>query len=687
MKTNRILPAFFIASCVLSTVANGEDHIKLEDNAPEITGDSEVEGFYPYWSKDYETMLAWRQYLPLFVIDLDGDGTYIQPTKKWEVSVDVDGDKFWEKLSWVNPNDGILLLDRRRDGRVTELDEIMLVQEKASRDAGDLVSIVDYLRSSHDSNGDGVFSAKDKTYAQFALWRDANSDAIAQDGEIRSLAANGILEISLVSTDLADVAADQESTLVRSVLINRHGKQLVGVEIALAARSEGERFVKTKDGRRVDEENGMSRWYYVHSNAKMPANFYLRQKLTALRKLSQPAGKYKQNYVGATGGKSDDYLSGELMNRSITLTGKAGADELVGGNSHDELDGGDGDDKILGGKGNDKLVGGSGDDHLSGDHYAIIQVWEDHEPRSKFLEGTSASELVGHDRIYGGAGNDFMFGGNGNDTLVGGNGWDTGFGGAGDDILIGNWGRDTLVGGAGDDKIWGGIETRDVKPPLNDTTEDWYNKDDNDTLYGDEGNDLLVGGEGADVLNGDSGDDALSGQTGNDTLRGGPGNDYLFGGAGTDNLFGGDGNDSLSDAQDLAYMSGDAGDDIIMFSDGQLIALGGPGNDQFSIGSSSSGTINGGVGEDEYIIGLDQSDLVIIDNKGVAETITVVTSNNMDEVSIKVDNDDLVMVQIGKEAGSIRIKDAALSNRWIVKVNHAEGSKVINIGELAEDAD
>lgn len=55
-----------------------------------------------------------------------------------------------------------------------------------------------------------------------------------------------------------------------------------------------------------------------------------------------------------------------------------------------------------------------------------------------------------------------------------------------------------------------------------------------DTLKGGDGDDVLRGGAGRDLLSGDANDDVLDGGTGNDTLQGGEGEDLYLGGSGND---------------------------------------------------------------------------------------------------------------------------------------------------------
>ncbi|WP_272492073.1 DUF4214 domain-containing protein [Massilia phyllostachyos] len=147
----------------------------------------------------------------------------------------------------------------------------------------------------------------------------------------------------------------------------------------------------------------------------------------------------------------------------------------------------------------------------------------------------------------------------------------TATGTAQNDTLHGSDFADSLSGGsAGNDKLYG------------------YGGD--DILYGgDEAprtgliNDYLYGGDGNDVLHGNGGIDELRGEAGDDVLYGGADRDFLFGGAGDDVLDGGDGDDSLHD---------EAGDNIL---------TGGEGNDFLATQAGTTGTLNGGNGNDTLV--------------------------------------------------------------------------------------
>jgi Ca2+-binding RTX toxin-like protein len=132
-------------------------------------------------------------------------------------------------------------------------------------------------------------------------------------------------------------------------------------------------------------------------------------------------------------------------------------------------------------------------------------------------------------------------------------------------VLGGTEGNDVLTGGSGIDDLWGdgGNDT------LNGGGGD-------DRLYGGDGNDTLNGGDGSDVLHGNDGNDSLFGGAGKDRLFGGAGNDFLNGGLndGRDELFGGEGNDTLvGSSADRDILEGGAGDDLYIIRGGTEVRI------------------------------------------------------------------------------------------------------------------
>ena len=308
--------------------------------------------------------------------------------------------------------------------------------------------------------------------------------------------------------------------------------------------------------------------------------------------------------ISGTGNALDNRIIGTSSNN--TLSGKAGDDHLDGRAGRDHLNGGAGNDHISGGNGNDWLDGGIGRDVLeggNGDDVYIVESSNDHvieiadqgidtvqasinHTLGAFVEnllllGTAnegignglANELIGNDsdNILSGEGSDDILIGNaGNDRLDGGTGADEMFGGLGNDIFtVDNAGDQAIEhNNAGIDEVRSlitfGLDNAIENLTLigNSAINGTGNTLDN-LITGNDANNILTGGTGNDTLNGQAGDDTLNGNAGNDTLRGGIGNDTLLGQEGNDTLIGtslGAGSDEVDE------LTGGADSDVFVVS-------------------------------------------------------------------------------------------------------------------------
>lgn len=274
------------------------------------------------------------------------------------------------------------------------------------------------------------------------------------------------------------------------------------------------------------------------------------------------------------------------------------------------------------------------------------------------LEGTIGDDIIdgdaGDDVIYAYAGVDTVYGGAGNDTVYGSFGDDVIEGGEGNDTLYGEQGADTLRGDAGHDSL------QDV------------------TLQVSSGN-VLEGGAGFDSLYLQG-----AGATGN-TLDGGAGNDFLqlsvynspssiiagntlSGGDAADNLYfyvqfsggatvsnntlsGGEGDDYLyadfydswSSTFNNTRLEGDAGNDRLLLNgygaSGDVLLIGGEGNDTFYANSFNGLTLDGGTGNNTFDI-YSLSNFALTSAEGVdkvtvnSATGTISTGTGIDTVEL-----------------------------------------------------
>ena len=130
------------------------------------------------------------------VIDLDGDGVEIRPLSSSATFFDTDSDSYQERTAWAGADDGILVIDLDGDGQVTQAKEIAFAEWTEEQD-----SDLQALAKVFDSNQDGVFDSQDERFAEFRIWKDANSNGVVDAGEMMTLQEAGIESMSLKTKD------------------------------------------------------------------------------------------------------------------------------------------------------------------------------------------------------------------------------------------------------------------------------------------------------------------------------------------------------------------------------------------------------------------------------------------------------------------------------------------------------
>ncbi|HEY0283494.1 MAG TPA: hypothetical protein VGC27_12825, partial [Rhizomicrobium sp.] len=125
------------------------------------------------------------------VLDLDGDGVSLLSRTSSNVYFDMDKSGIRQRTGWVGPNDGLLVLDRNGDGKITDGSEISFKD-----DLPGAVSDLEGLRA-YDTNQNGFFDEGDARFSDFRVWRDANQNGVCGSSELKTLASYGITAINL----------------------------------------------------------------------------------------------------------------------------------------------------------------------------------------------------------------------------------------------------------------------------------------------------------------------------------------------------------------------------------------------------------------------------------------------------------------------------------------------------------
>ncbi|MEX8493338.1 MAG: heme utilization protein, partial [Sphaerotilus sp.] len=137
--------------------------------------------------------------LPLvtpIVLDLDGNGIHTLAASHG-VHFDLAATGVAHQVGWVSSGDGLLVRDINGDGLINDGRELfgMATQLASGAHAGDGYAALRAL----DSNHDGKLSAADAHFSELKVWVDANSNGVADAGELKSLADLGIVSMDLTA--------------------------------------------------------------------------------------------------------------------------------------------------------------------------------------------------------------------------------------------------------------------------------------------------------------------------------------------------------------------------------------------------------------------------------------------------------------------------------------------------------
>lgn len=149
------------------------------------------------------------------VLDTNGDGIQLTSIANG-VQFDIDGDGTLDQVAWTEANgedtDAWLALPDEQ-GNITSGKQLF------GNQWGDANG---YERlKQHDDNNDGVIDANDNIYNQLRLWQDKDHNGQVDDGELKTLAQQGVESISLgyVESDETDRFGNelrQQSTFTRT---------------------------------------------------------------------------------------------------------------------------------------------------------------------------------------------------------------------------------------------------------------------------------------------------------------------------------------------------------------------------------------------------------------------------------------------------------------------------------------
>ena len=491
------------------------------------------------------------------ILDLNGDGLATTNLDQSDVYFDLDSNGFAERTAWIDANDGLLVLDRDGDGKITNGQELFGDQTSLSNGTR-ATSGFEALRE-FDDNKDGKIDASDIVYLKLKVWQDLNRDGVSQAEEMKSLADVGIKAINLNSTvtGAADamgniqrrlgsfVKTDGSDGQIGEYLLNRDtmgsrdtfgdsvtipddiaalpdlqgAGNVSSLRIAMAKDESGQlkkmvlEFLETKDAAARDElfTNIIYKWAGVD---KLDPNG--RGGLVDARQLAVLEKFMGMNFAGTNGANPNANAAPLLQKAYYKLVDRLYAAMASATYLKDII---------------------SRVNYKIGESGAVIEFADVINDIDKAIDNDSVSGkqlLADFLRVVYGSGLS-------NDTNL--LHFCNHFAAKSPELarIVYSANRDAIIGSDKSDSFYGSAVDDFV-----------YGDAGDDSLNGNAGNDTLYGGEGKDSFDGGQGDDTLIGGQGTDRLDGGPGNDtYIFNK--------GDGEDSILE---------ESGTDTIQFGEG-----------------------------------------------------------------------------------------------------------------------
>ncbi|PSM52672.1 hypothetical protein CBLAS_0783 [Campylobacter blaseri] len=145
--------------------------------------------FNDYLNQYFNPFISPTIYDPL-VLDLDGDGIETLSLKDG-VYFDHNGDGVKFKSSWVDKDDGLLVIDKNSNGIVDNGNELFGNFSKLNSSNHLAINGFHSLKE-YDTNSDSIIDINDEEFLNLKVWQDKNSDGISQSDELKTLDELGI---------------------------------------------------------------------------------------------------------------------------------------------------------------------------------------------------------------------------------------------------------------------------------------------------------------------------------------------------------------------------------------------------------------------------------------------------------------------------------------------------------------
>ena len=124
------------------------------------------------------------------VLDLNGDGLGLTSVTSSHAYFDLWDTGFANLTGWVGGGDGFLVQDVNANGRIDDITEMF----------GDASQSAFAELATLDSNSDGKITSADAQWNSLKVWIDADGDGYTDAGELHTLSALNISDVSLATT-------------------------------------------------------------------------------------------------------------------------------------------------------------------------------------------------------------------------------------------------------------------------------------------------------------------------------------------------------------------------------------------------------------------------------------------------------------------------------------------------------
>lgn len=142
---------------------------------------------------------------------------------KYKVHFDLTASGKKLRTGWVLPQDGLLVYDVNKNGKIDNGNELFGQQSFALHGKENQFDHGYLALAQHDHNKDKVINAKDKIFKKLRVWQDLNSDGISQRKELKSLAYYKITDIKTNFTKVAldKIDVEQNKVYLESTLTTK----------------------------------------------------------------------------------------------------------------------------------------------------------------------------------------------------------------------------------------------------------------------------------------------------------------------------------------------------------------------------------------------------------------------------------------------------------------------------------